>query len=238
MVVNKELLIRIAIFAAGSGLGALAAWKILADKYEAETRAQVQEVKDYYNKKEQEREDAYIVFNNRAEVGDALDIPTFADPLDPTPEEEDAAFRKAELEDYRQKTQKYTGTQVSDPDYEDAQVAKYTKAFTNVEGPIFIISRELFYSQEDDFDKESLQYYDEDNVLVNFAGDVIREPMEVVGDEWYDLFIKDGPTRSIWVRNERLKVDYEIDLNEGSYVELVLGILPEKGDVLKFRDND
>jgi hypothetical protein len=69
------------------------------------------------------------------------------------------------------------------------------------------------------YDKTSLYYYTVDDVLCGENGDdVIDDIEETVG---YDALCKLDMQSMVWVRNERLKLDYEIISVNSSYAEAV-----------------
>lgn len=71
-------------------------------------------------------------------------------------------------------------------------------------------------------DKVSLQYYYEDDTLIDEREQVLENVDLCVGD-CLSEFSEDLETNTIWVRNERLGVDYEIDRINASFLEAVMG---------------
>lgn len=82
---------------------------------------------------------------------------------------------------------------------------------------VYVIAPEEF-DEFEDYDVHSLTYY-ADGVLVNEHGEPIDDVDEVVGLESLDTFGM-YETDSVYVRNERLKTDYEILLDMRPYEEV------------------
>lgn len=225
--VNNELVTRLALALISAGVGAAIAWYVAKEKYHREAVEQVQEVKDYY------KERAAI------DILDSDDVEVEGD--DPEVEVEEAEEEEVfpDSEEYKKNLEVYGRSNIAADHPDDMPQTPYNKKFTRPSGdPIYLIPREVFYSDEDNFEKETLTWYAGDDVMVDFYEEVMTDYQGTVGDSFQDAFVKNGPTRDAWVRNERLQVDYEITLHEGDYTEIVLGFTPEKEKILKFRDDD
>lgn len=85
------------------------------------------------------------------------------------------------------------------------------------------ISKEEFAYGDTSFDKETLMYYMGDDTLCEYEGEDILQKYDIVGD-LLDEFIGD----IIFIRNERLGMDYEIICSDKSYSEYVLGMPPQE----------
>lgn len=86
--------------------------------------------------------------------------------------------------------------------------------------PPYIIPPEEF-DMEDDYDTMSLTYYT-DGVLADDDGNVIEDRENTVGEEFADHFgdyAEDPDT--VFVRNERLRTDYEICMDYRPYSAVV-----------------
>lgn len=227
--VNKELVKNLVVALVSAGVGATVAWYVASEKYHREAHEQIQEVKDYYSKIE--NCDQWHVIREE----DTDDKEVEGEENSEKAEENQSSGE----EDYREQLRDYGSPHISADRPDEMPSTPYNHKFTRPDrDPIFIIPKEVFYSDEDDFEKESLTWYAGDDVMVDFHDNVITDYVDVVGDDFSDAFVKDGQTRNCWVRNERHQVDYEIELNENDYTEIVLGFTPEKDDILKFRDED
>jgi hypothetical protein len=95
----------------------------------------------------------------------------------------------------------------------------------------YVISLAEFSNDEEDFDKITLRYFEEDDTLNDELGsrrgDDSTIPNESVGQANLERFgIGSQNEDIVYVRNEQLKIDFEVIRDEGSYTETVLG-LPE-----------
>lgn len=90
----------------------------------------------------------------------------------------------------------------------------------------YVISLAEFSNDEEDFDKITIRYFEEDDTLTEeLRKDTM--PIESVGAENLSRFGVGSEDESIvYIRNEQLKIDFEVIRDEGSYTESVLG-LPE-----------
>lgn len=214
MVENREFLIRLAIFLASAGASAVITRSIVIHKYEEYTRQQIQEVKEFYDA-----------------VKQPIPEEGTGDEQEEGEKEGSEAQEEPREEDYKRMMKVYGRDTVPTTEYETA--------FVKPEGrDIFVIPMDHYYDEEGDYEKESLTYYSTDDVLVDFWGDVIRDYSDVVGDEFHDKFVESHGTMSTWVRNDKQIVDYEIDLIQGAYTEVVLGLLPEEEASYSNRDDD
>lgn len=93
-------------------------------------------------------------------------------------------------------------------------------------GDPFIISAEDFITGRPDYDKISLYYYRGDDILC-------EENESVMDDEYdwtvgWDCFAVLENEQTVWVRNPRLRIDYEIMGVNGTYAEVKYGVPPNE----------
>lgn len=90
----------------------------------------------------------------------------------------------------------------------------------------YVVSISEWSNDEEDFDKITVRYFEEDDTVVEELRSETL-PIESVGAANLLRFGVGSQDESIvYVRNEHLKIDFEIIRDEGSYTEQVLG-LPE-----------
>lgn len=90
------------------------------------------------------------------------------------------------------------------------------------------------YQMGTEYVGETLIYYEEDDTLATERDEVIYNVKDIVGPDALNRFgDMSGDKDTVIVRNERLKIDYEIRKEEGSYKELVLGIELDDETALK-----
>ena len=80
----------------------------------------------------------------------------------------------------------------------------------------YVITPEEF-GENDDYDTVSLTYY-ADDILEDDQGNIIDDPDEVVGEGYADHF-GEFEEDSVYVRNDELKIDYEILLDVRTYAD-------------------
>jgi hypothetical protein len=83
--------------------------------------------------------------------------------------------------------------------------------------PPYVIPPEEF--GEMDYDTVSLVYYADDTLCYDLSGEIIYERDEVIGEESLKHF-GEYEDDSVFVRNERLKTDYEILKDNRNYSDV------------------
>lgn len=84
------------------------------------------------------------------------------------------------------------------------------------------ISAAQFCNSRNYYDKVSLSYYTDDNVVSDEKDKVMDNAEEVLG-RLQELFDGDEYPTVCYIRNDELEIDYEISIIEGSYRHEVLG---------------
>lgn len=180
---------KVIILAVGAAIGSAATWMILKTKYKKELDEEVEAIKEHYKKKVQVIEDAANTLHDIYRGTDNTDA------VEPNkePKEENQTisgdrYRKV-LEDH-----KYSH---DEPCYDD---------YAN-EHP-YVITPDQFGNDTDEYDLISLNYY-ADKVLADDWNDPIEDIEATVGEESLNHF-GEYEEDVVYVRNERLRVDYEI----------------------------
>jgi hypothetical protein len=89
-------------------------------------------------------------------------------------------------------------------------------------GP-YVISEAEFFGEQENYAKLSIMYYQKDNVLVDDKAEPIPDIRATVGPDIAQKFGLDPENPYIvYVRNDKLEVDFEVALDYGAYVEVVL----------------
>lgn len=80
-----------------------------------------------------------------------------------------------------------------------------------------LITSERFATEEPDFEKISLSFYETEGILADMYGDIvdIDSSIGMKAVSYFELLHQDV----IYIRNEKLKIDYEIVLEHESYNE-------------------
>lgn len=92
----------------------------------------------------------------------------------------------------------------------------------------YIISIEEYMDGDDlNHQQVGLTYYADDDVLADERDLPVDDRKRTVGDEALNKFGHGSQdSRIVYVRNERIAVDFEITLHDGNYAEIVHGIAP------------
>lgn len=180
-------------FIAGAGIGSVCTWQLLKRKYELIAQEEIDSVKAAYATRETGKS-LVEGFCNGLKVAE-----------DRTQKDEgDVDFKK-----YASIIQKEGYT-----DYSRSVEEKKGEAF--VEKP-YVISPEEF-GEFEEYEKISLTYY-ADEVLADENDEEVDDVDEIVGDESLNHF-GDYEDDSVFVRNDRLKCDYEILLDQRNYSDV------------------
>ena len=181
-------------FIVGAGMGSVCTWKLLKRKYELIAQEEIDSVKAAYATRE---------------IGKGF-VEGFRDGLkvaeDRTQKDED----DVDFKNYASIIQKEGYT-----DYSRSVEEKKGEAF--VEKP-YVISPEEF-GEFEEYEKISLTYY-ADEVLADENDEEVDDVEEIVGKGSLNHF-GEYEDDSVFVRNDRLKCDYEILLDQRNYSDVV-----------------
>lgn len=188
---------KVIIFAAGAVIGSLAAWKLTKTKYEKIMIEEEQSLREYYNKKVKVIED------------------TATDLHDSYQRREDALRKKLEEETEKEPEIVQDMDELHDKEFDRyAEILKDHKY--SQEEPCFdagtndkpyVVSPDEF-GDADDYDIITLNYY-ADGVVADDWNDPIEDIGATIGEDFashYGEYEEDV----VYVRNDRLKVEYEI----------------------------
>lgn len=91
----------------------------------------------------------------------------------------------------------------------------------------YIISQEEFMLNDTGYEQSSLTYYEKDERVTDERDDLIDDVERVLGLDFKVNFGTDSSDpNAVHVRNERLHMDFEINLDKSSYSLEVLGVDP------------
>lgn len=98
-------------------------------------------------------------------------------------------------------------------DYSSAQV----DVLKTADRP-YVISARQFVDENQDYEKITLNYFDKDDVLMDEDREQIDMVEDVIGEGSLSKFgSKGGPSNLVYVRNEKLEIDYEVIKQHLSY---------------------
>lgn len=89
----------------------------------------------------------------------------------------------------------------------------------------YVIHRDEF-DENANYRKLAYTYYDHDDVLVDDENNVVQEGNSIVGDFNFRWGYGSGDPSVVYVRNDQLQLDMEIQRRDASYEEAVLGLDP------------
>lgn len=181
------------IFTAGIAVGATAAWKLLRDRYALLAQEEIDSVKEALSRKEQEE----------------------------LPMDEEEAKQKAMAAKEKPDITEYV-SKVKDMGYVDySDISKNKNDNTEedsqtVDKPYVITPDE--FDEYDDYDTIELTYYS-DQVLADENNEIVDDVEDIVGFESLNHF-GEYEDDSVFVRNDRLKCDYQILLDSRKYSDV------------------
>lgn len=178
------------IFITGAALGSAVTWKILKDKYEQIAQDEIDSVKEVFANKENKKTEEEKVVAEESEHSD-----------------------KPDLMDYAAKLRENGYTNYSNSEVDAANLKK--DGDNSVLEP-YVISPDEF-GENEEFEQISLTYYS-DHILTDDNDEIIEDVEDVVGVESLNHF-GEFEDDSVFVRNERLKCDYEILLDQQNYYD-------------------
>lgn len=179
------------MFILGAAVGSIVTWRYVEKKYEQIAQDEIDSVKEVFSKREMD-------FTEETEVVDARI-------------KADNAKEKPSVVEYAARLREQGYTNYSDIGTEDEEEVK--KESMTVDKPYVIAPEE--FGEFDDYEKISLTYY-ADQILADDNDELVDDVEDVVGFDSLNSF-GEYEDDSLFVRNERLKCDYEILLDQRKF---------------------
>lgn len=194
----------------GVGIGYKVAEKRLTDRFEDRLERETADMKVFYT----------AVGKKKYETpGDAVAELIPEEEADPREAQQRTAYDKIVQREYASSDD--AGEEL--PDEVPGEVLRNVFETKNPDKP-YIVSQEAFMQNDDGFDQSTLTYYVLDEVLTDVRDDVIDDVTNTVGDGFPENFGYDSSDENVvHVRNERLRMDFEITRSEGSFAQEILG---------------
>lgn len=190
----------------GSGVTFLYADKKLKANYEKEVEKEIQSVKEGFNRMQKELYEKNVLEKNRIMDDYKKGLSSFGYVDEVVGKEENDADISQEEEEpenlIKQLPKVHEEPVVNDPPVKD----------------IYLITAEQ-YGEFEDYKTEDLTFYKEGSVTDAY-GDQVQNPEELLGEELMDIlptYLDSGFTET-YVRNERLKTDYEVDFADYDFL--------------------
>lgn len=195
---NKKLF-NVLVFTAGAAIGSLVTWKVLKTKYERIAQEEIDSVKETWARLQGGSEPDAV--NNTEDISDD------EEEYDPEAEEMIGYTRLAGM--YNRQSEKAPDTNAEGGGDEEVPY---------INGP-YLITPEDFADGNFDHDCYMLTYY-ADGVLANDWWEEFNVD-ETIGEDSVNHF-GDYADGILYVRNKRLKADYEIVQDPRAYSEVIL----------------
>jgi len=99
----------------------------------------------------------------------------------------------------------------------------------------YVISVAEFQNDEEDYDKITVRYFEDDETLV---GEMRKDPLPIESAGAVNLTrfgVGSDDPNILYIRNEKLEIDFEVIRDDGSYTESVLGIPEWNADDIEDR---
>lgn len=191
------------MFLAGAAVGAGVTWKLLKTKFEKIAQEEIDSVKEVFSKR-----------YGKPELD--TDELVCEDERTPEPVVEDGG---PSVRDYAAVLAKNGYTDYANTVVEKKEIA----AVTRNDGP-YVISPEEFGSN-DDYETISLTYYS-DGVVADDMDYRVEDLDEIIGIESLNRF-GEYEDDSVFVRNDEMKIDYEILLDQRRYADVTRNPRPD-----------
>ena len=193
---------KVIIFAAGAVIGSLVAWKLTKTKYEKIMIEEEQSLREYYNKKvkiiEDTATDLHDSYQHREdELRKNLEEKNYKE--QETAQDTNEVDNKVFFDRYTEILKGYTPSQ--------EEQCLNDNANENTNDKPYVVSPDEF-GDADDYDIITLNYY-ADGVVADDWNDPIEDIGATIGEDFashYGEYEEDV----VYVRNDRLKVEYEI----------------------------
>lgn len=245
---NKNILIAIGVGIAGAAGGFFIGYR--AGKKSELDRAdrEIEEMKDLYARRNKVEkfatpEDALNALHNPEEIEQYQEQVTEYQerPLNGPIEETDNNVTTTDFTIEGQTPEEYFAT------HQDRNV---WEAAVNIDGKAleergtgvpYVITLDEYQEEEVSYDKITLVYYAEDEVLTDDRDQRVDNVDYTVGSQNLHRFgMGSEDKNTVYVRNDDREADYEVVQNEGSYSEIVLGVkIPDtKSRPGKMRDDE
>lgn len=182
------------IFAAGAAIGSAVAWLYAKKYYERIANEEIESMKEWVNRRVAEHEETTSDTN----VPDEKPIPSM----------------KPDLMEYAKKVTDLGYINYSHTNSEPEEAKEEVEE--DVDDYIYVIKPEEF--GECDYDEVSLTYY-ADGILTDEQDEPIEDLAGTVGEDYMTHF-GEFEDDSVFIRNERLQVDFEILADQRNYSDL------------------
>jgi hypothetical protein len=137
--------------------------------------------------------------------------------------------RQAERTEYRGLVKDYVKDMSGDEAEEEVYRASQSSRKEVSDGP-YVITYDAYNLENDHYDKSTIYYYEDDDTLADENDEVIGDVFGVIGDDALSSFGEgSNDPEVVYVRNDKMQIDYEVIRLSKSYGETVMGYTNEEG---------
>ena len=202
----KSKLFNVLVFAVGAAVGSAVTWKIVKSRYERIVQEEIESIKDAFaDLPVHEPAATDDTKTNTRQNGVTKQI-DWSELEDRDRSEVAKAFTAAERIEYARITDKYTSEKGGANDM----------ATDGARDPYVIAPYD--FGELDGYDQVELTYYEGDDILEDEEYNVINNRNELIGADSLFTF-GEYEEDAVFVRNERLKTDFQILKDYGTYSE-------------------
>lgn len=117
----------------------------------------------------------------------------------------------------------------TEEDPRDSEEGDIPVGYVPVDGEPYLITQEEFFENVDDYEMDTLTYFEVDDTLCDEKNAQINEVESTIGARHLTMFVTgNGKTRdSLYIRNDDHKSLYEVLLVKESYASVILGVSDE-----------
>ena len=203
-------------FALGGFAGYIITKKLLAEKYAEEAQIEIDNVKEYWREKNEGDKDNSKNYPYSKSL-QKPDLHTLVKPystsvLEQFDEEANVKYFDSEEEEAQAQMDEDLALEAQEEFNEEMQA----EADPDVDP--YLIGYAEFCKKSDVYDKVDLYYYRLDDILCDTKDTVMQNPEDVLGWDWMKEMQK---LNTAFVRNEKLKIDYEIYPISGAFSDEV-----------------
>lgn len=196
----KDTLSNFIIFATGAAIGSVVTWKLVKSKYEQIAQEEIESVKEVFARRDKKVEEEPV------------------EPIESVPKKEPEGHAGTLIRKmYGDLLKKSNYTSYSD-------IGEQKEEASNVDAPYVIPPEEY---GEKDYETISLVYY-ADGVLADDKNDLVEDADDSVGE--FSSHFGEYEDDSVFVRNDGLKVDYEILLDPRNYSDVIDEKIPHRAE--------
>ena len=217
---NRDMLVKAFIFTAGAAIGSVVTWKVIKTKYEQISKEEIESVREEYQRltkiMRMEIDACRKATAAHTKVDNAVDEDDDDADVD-YPDDDDRDFTEKEKEqvEYYKITSRYRGSYEENSENNEEGEEDGDDEVPYINGP-YVITPEDFANSPPGYNCCPLDYY-KDGILADGWG-VPMDIEETIGEEALDHF-GEYVDDIVYVRNERLELDYEVTRDPRTYKE-------------------